>query len=99
MNEYDPIPNEQPKKELQKDIKPLEITVEGLFRIAGILALRDVYKRQDLTSSPPSSQLIWAVAPESPPSRAGNWQQGLRSLLDLTKHLTTRADDGHAAPV
>ena len=39
MNEYDPIPKEQPKKELQKDIKPLEITVEGLFRIAGILAL------------------------------------------------------------
>jgi len=23
----------------------------------------------------------------------------LRSLMDLTKHLTTRADDGHAAPV
>jgi hypothetical protein len=23
----------------------------------------------------------------------------LRSLMDLTKHLTTRADDGHASPV
>ena len=28
-----------------------------------------------------------------------NWWQGLRSLEDLTKHLTTRADDSHAAPV
>ena len=25
--------------------------------------------------------------------------QGLRSLADLTEHLTTRADDSHAAPV
>ena len=25
--------------------------------------------------------------------------QGLRSLRDLTQHLTTRADDSHAAPV
>ncbi len=30
---------------------------------------------------------------------AGNRQQGLRSLRDLTQHLTTRADDSHAAPV
>ena len=26
-------------------------------------------------------------------------QRGLRSLADLTEHLTTRADDSHAAPV
>ena len=28
-----------------------------------------------------------------------NTGQGLRSFRDLTLHLTTRADDGHAAPV
>ena len=28
-----------------------------------------------------------------------NQQKGLRSLRDLTQHLTTRADDSHAAPV
>jgi hypothetical protein len=43
--------------------------------------------------------LTWAVWIESPTLLAGNYPQGLRSLLDLTKHLTTRADDGHAAPV
>ena len=31
--------------------------------------------------------------------RAGNIRQGLRSLRDLTQHLTTRADDNHAPPV
>ena len=30
---------------------------------------------------------------------AGNMGQGLRSLRDLTQHLTTRADDSHAPPV
>ena len=30
---------------------------------------------------------------------AGNTDQGLRSLRDLTQHLTTRADDNHAPPV
>ena len=30
---------------------------------------------------------------------AGNIRRGLRSLRDLTQHLTTRADDSHAAPV
>ena len=35
----------------------------------------------------------------SPQLNAGNWQQGLRSLRDLTQHLTTRADDNHAPPV
>src|SRR5699024_6563579 len=53
----------------------------------------------DLTSSPPSSELTPAVSYESPPSRAGNIGQGLRSLRDLTQHLTTRADDNHAPPV
>ncbi len=28
-----------------------------------------------------------------------NTKRGFRSLKDLTKHLTTRADDSHAAPV
>ena len=36
---------------------------------------------------------------QSPQLNAGNWQQGLRSLRDLTQHLTTRADDNHAPPV
>ena len=53
----------------------------------------------DLTSSPPSSGLSPAVPPECPSLHAGNWRQGLRSLRDLTQHLTARADDGHAAPV
>src|SRR5437868_7520493 len=48
----------------------------------------------DLTSSPPSSGLRPAVSPDTP----RNWRQGLRSLRDLTQHLTTRADDSHAAP-
>ena len=39
-----------------------------------------------------------AVSPESPTLFAGNWQQGLRSLWHLSRHLTARADDNHAAP-
>ena len=35
----------------------------------------------------------------SPQLNAGNMRQGLRSLRDLTQHLTTRADDSRAAPV
>ncbi len=54
---------------------------------------------EDLTSSPPSSGFTPAVPVESPASPAGNYGQGLRSLRDLTQHLTTRADDSHAAPV
>ena len=54
--------------------------------------------RADLTSSPPSSHLAMAVPPECPPLHDGNWQQGLRSLWHLSQHLTTRADDNHAAP-
>ena len=51
-----------------------------------------------MTSSPPSSHLAVAVRPESPASPAGNWTQGLRSLWHLSRHLTARADDNHAAP-
>src|SRR5699024_11953496 len=62
--------------------------------------LRPGYKvHHDLKSSPPSSELTPAVSCESPPQRAGNTRQGLRSLRYLTQHLTTRADDNHAPPV
>ena len=54
--------------------------------------------RADLTSSPPSSHLTVAVPTESPASPDGNCQQGLRSLWHLSRHLTARADDNHAAP-
>ena len=54
--------------------------------------------RADLTSSPPSSRLAAAVPPESPASPDGNWREGLRSLWHLSRHLTARADDNHAAP-
>ncbi len=39
------------------------------------------------------------MSPHHPEGRAGNIRQGLRSLRDLTQHLTTRADDSHAPPV
>src|SRR5438477_13178596 len=54
---------------------------------------------EDLTSSPPSSGLSPAVSAECPARPDGNCRWGLRSLRDLTQHLTTRADDSHAAPV
>ena len=54
--------------------------------------------RADLTSSPPSSHLAAAVSPECPTSLDGNWGKGLRSLWHLSRHLTARADDNHAAP-
>src|SRR5207244_12541425 len=38
-------------------------------------------------------------SPASSTFRYGNTGQGLRSLRDLTQHLTTRADDSHAAPI
>ena len=53
----------------------------------------------DLTSSPLSSVCPPAVSPESPALRAGNRRQGLRSLKNLISHISTRADDSHAAPV
>ena len=54
--------------------------------------------RADLTSSPPSSQLTLAVSPESSALTVSNWRWGLRSLWHLSRHLTARADDNHAAP-
>ena len=54
--------------------------------------------RADLTSSPPSSLLTEAVFAECPASPDGNYEQGLRSLWHLSRHLTARADDNHAAP-
>src|SRR6202044_3837797 len=44
---------------------------------------------EDLTSSPPSSELTPAVSYESPALPAGNIGRGLRSLRDLTHELTT----------
>ena len=54
--------------------------------------------RADLTSSPPSSHLTAAVSTECPARPDGNYGQGLRSLWHLSRHLTARADDNHAAP-
>ena len=54
--------------------------------------------RADLTSSPPSSQLTLAVPIESSTLLVSNYRQGLRSLWHLSRHLTARADDNHAAP-
>jgi hypothetical protein len=54
--------------------------------------------RADLTSSPPSSHLAVAVSEECPALPDGNYGQGLRSLWHLSRHLTARADDNHAAP-
>ena len=51
-----------------------------------------------MTSSPPSSHLAVAVPTECPASPDGNYRQGLRSLWHLSRHLTARADDNHAAP-
>lgn len=39
MNQYDPVPEDQHEKNTHEYSEPLEITVEGLFRIAGILVL------------------------------------------------------------
>ncbi len=51
-----------------------------------------------MTSSPPSSFLTEAVFAECPALTDGNYEQGLRSLWHLSRHLTARADDNHAAP-
>ena len=51
-----------------------------------------------MTSSPPSSLLAEAVSAECPASPDGNYGEGLRSLWHLSRHLTARADDNHAAP-
>src|SRR5208283_5835797 len=48
----------------------------------------------------PSFLSVIRSSPRRVPSlRSGNYVQGLRSLRDLTQHLTTRADDSHAAPI
>ena len=39
-----------------------------------------------------------AVSAECPASPDGNCGEGLRSLWHLSRHLTARADDNHAAP-
>ena len=39
-----------------------------------------------------------AVSVESPALPDSNYRQGLRSLWHLSRHLTARADDNHAAP-
>ena len=39
-----------------------------------------------------------AVLPECPALPDGNREKGLRSLWHLSRHLTARADDNHAAP-
>ena len=51
-----------------------------------------------MTSSPPSSRLAAAVSSECPALPDGNRGKGLRSLWHLSRHLTARADDNHAAP-
>lgn len=51
-----------------------------------------------MTSSPPSSHLTVAVSIECPALPDGNYRKGLRSLWHLSRHLTARADDNHAAP-
>ena len=51
-----------------------------------------------MTSSPPSSHLTVAVSAECPARPDGNYGEGLRSLWHLSRHLTARADDNHAAP-
>ena len=51
-----------------------------------------------MTSSPPYSHLAVAVPTECPASPDGNRRRGLRSLWHLSRHLTARADDNHAAP-
>src|SRR6266576_634621 len=73
---------------------------------ATLLRLRPSH-RLDLRRLPPcgwptgfgSIRLNAGSPPRGPGRTAGNWERELRSLRDLTQHLTTRADDSHAAPV
>src|SRR5665647_2642341 len=89
----------------QSELRPafwdsLHLAVSQPFVPAIVACVKPRHKgHDDLTSSPPSSELTPAVSYESPPLRAGNIERGLRSLRDLTQHLTTRADDNHAPPV
>ena len=77
---------------------PLHLAV-SFPSVRPIVCSPDRKGHDDLTSSLPSSSLSLAVSFEFPALPAGNKGQGLRSLRDLTQHLTTRADDSHAAPV
>src|SRR3546814_1050288 len=43
--------------------------------------------------------IVTGSSPRGPGRTDGNEGRGLRSVLDLTQHLTTRADDSHAVPV
>ncbi len=52
-----------------------------------------------LTSSPPSSGLSPAVTFRVPNLMMATKIKGCALLVDLTQHLTTRADDNHAPPV
>ncbi len=90
---------------LQSELRPV-LGISSTSRYCNLL-YRPLYYvcspghkgHEDLTSSPPSSSLSPAVSIESPALPDGNYGQGLRSLRDLTQHLTARADDSHAAPV
>ena len=60
------------------------------------------YMSQTQASGPCGLDVIPAFLrwnPAAVPRDTSNTGQGLRSLRDLTQHLTTRADDSHAAPV
>src|SRR5665647_3985681 len=89
----------------QSELRPafwdsLHLAVSQPFVPAIVACVKPRHKgHDDLTSSPPSSELTSAVSYESPPSRDGNIERGLRSLRYLTQHLTTLADDNHAPPV
>ena len=53
---------------------------------------------EDLTSSTPSSGLSSAVLPECP-TECWQLEAWVALVAGLNQHLTTRADDSHAAPV
>ena len=85
--------------------RPLRLRTSGTPGFHGLTG--GVYKARERIhravadarlSSPPSSHLTMAVRPESPAPPDGNWPKGLRSLWHLSRHLTARADDNHAAP-
>src|SRR5665647_3870635 len=78
----------------QSELRPafwdsLHLAVSQPFVPAIVACVKPRHKgHDDLTSSPPSSELTPAVSYESPPLCAGNIERGLRSLRDLTQHLS-----------
>ena len=44
------------------------------------------------------NSLKHSIMQKVPGRTDGNWRKGLRSLWHLSRHLTARADDNHAAP-